>query len=57
MPSLDWRSPEREWTKCNADGAFYAERGQGATVVVHRNDTGGFIAGRAQNGIIMVLMH
>lgn len=43
-----WRPPERGWTKCNVDGAFFPDNGQGATGVVLRDHSGAFVYGKAQ---------
>ena len=43
-----WQPPDEWWIKCNVDGAFYSESGQGATGAVLRNDAGSFEAGRAK---------
>jgi hypothetical protein len=42
-----WKKPPVGWIKCNIDGAFYADMGQGATGVVIRDSAGTFIGGRA----------
>jgi hypothetical protein len=36
------------WVKCNTDGAFYADQGQGASGVVLRDPAGTFRGGRAR---------
>ena len=43
-----WQPPDEGWIKCNVDGAFYSESGQGATGAVLQNDAGSFEAGRAK---------
>jgi len=43
-----WRPPPEGWFKCNTDGAFYPQRGRGATGVVLRGNTGIFNAGCAR---------
>ena len=43
-----WSAPPEGWIKCNTDGAFYTDVGQGATGVVLRDQTGTFRRGRAQ---------
>jgi hypothetical protein len=40
-----WQLPPAGWLKCNVDGAFYAEDGQGATGFLLRNSAGNFIEG------------
>jgi hypothetical protein len=40
-------TPSHWRIKCNIDGAFYADMGQGATGVVIRDSAGTFIGGRA----------
>lgn len=43
-----WQPPQEGWTKCNVDGAFYQDLGQGAVGAVLRDSTGMFGGGRAQ---------
>jgi ribonuclease HI len=43
-----WRAPQEGWIKCNTDGAFYPDSGQGATVVVLWDSAGTFVGGRAR---------
>jgi ribonuclease HI len=42
-----WNMPPVGWVKCNVDGAFDADQGQGATRVVLRDHTGTYKGGRA----------
>ena len=51
-----WRVPLPGWFKCNTDGAFYPDQGQGASGVALRNDSGLFVSGRAR-WYLMALMH
>jgi hypothetical protein len=43
-----WSAPPAGWVKCNTDGAFYADQGQGASGVVLRDPAGTFRGGRAR---------
>ena len=43
-----WRAPSPGWFKCNTDGAFYLDQGQGAFGVALRNDSGLFVGERAR---------
>jgi ribonuclease HI len=43
-----WRVPPPGWFKCNTDGAFYPDQGQGASGVALRNDSGLFVGGQAR---------
>lgn len=43
-----WCAPQEGWVKCNTDGAFYPESGQGATGAVLRGPAGIFEGGRAK---------
>ena len=45
---MRWEKPPSGWVKCNTDGAFYEQQGQGATGAVLRNDTGDFLRGGAK---------
>jgi len=44
---VQWCAPQGGWIKCNTDGTFYQESGQGATGTVLRDQTGAFVGGRA----------
>ena len=43
-----WERPPLGWIKCNTDGAFYKQTGQGATGTVLRDGAGAFIRGSAK---------
>jgi hypothetical protein len=43
-----WCAPLPGWFKCNTDGVFYPDQGQGASGVALRNDSGLFVGGRAR---------
>ena len=43
-----WRAPPAGWFKCNTDGAFYPDQGQGASGIALRNDAGLFVGGQAR---------
>lgn len=42
-----WKPPPTGWTKCNTDGAFNPDRGEGATGVVLRDASGQFVGAKA----------
>ncbi|CAD6219989.1 unnamed protein product [Miscanthus lutarioriparius] len=43
-----WHAPPAGWFKCNTDGAFYPDQGQGPSGVALRNDSGLFAGGQAR---------
>lgn len=43
-----WERPPLGWIKCNTDGVFYEQTGQGATGAVLRDGAGAFIRGSAK---------
>jgi len=42
-----WRPPDQGWVKCNVDAAFLAERGNGASGGILRDDAGCFLEAQA----------
>jgi ribonuclease HI len=48
VTEMRWEKPPLGWVKCNTDGAFHEQQGQGATGAVLRNDSGGFLRGGAK---------
>ena len=43
-----WRTPPAGWFKCNTDGTFYPDQGQGVSGVALRDEAGLFVGGQAK---------